>query len=256
MPLAPLPVRIVGILIVAFLVAPIFIVIPMSFNGSRFLAFPPPELSLRWYAEFFSDPQWIRAAMRSLWVATIVAVASTIIGAGAAALVDRAPLVVRSVAYVVFAAPIILPVIVYAVGIYSTFSYLRIIGSDLGLIIAHTMIAMPFPFLTVTAAYAQYDRTLDKAAGSSGASPWRTYTQITIPQIRPAIVAGALFAFLSSFDEVVIAMFLSGARSTLPKLMFDDMRFGLSPVIAAIATLLIVLTSVGLLVVLRRQRRP
>lgn len=255
MPIAPLTVRIAGVLVVVFLLAPILIVIPMSFNGSRFLAFPPPELSVRWYVEFFSDPQWLRAATRSLWVATIVALLSTVAGTAAAGLVDRMPVRLRVVAYVLFSAPIILPVIVYAVGIYSTFSYMRIIGSDLSLIIAHSMIAMPFPFLTVTAAYAQYDRTLDKAAGSSGASPWKTYTQVTFPQIRPAVIAGALFAFLSSFDEVVVAMFLGGARSTLPKLMFDDMRYGLSPVIAAIATLLIVLTSVGLLITLRRRRR-
>ena len=241
------PMRAVCWLILAFLVTPSLIVIPMAFSDSAFLTFPPTSLSLRWFERFFFDPQWQQATLRSLRVAVAVTILATTIATVAVLLVARLRSTTRQIALALIISPMIIPIIAYSVAIYGTYARFGLIGTDAGLIIAHTILAVPFPVLTVSASYALYDRTLNKAAASSGAPPYKTFFLITLPLIRPGIVAGALFAFLVSFDEVVVAMFIGGVESTLPKMMFDHIRFELSPILAAIATLLILVTSVVLL---------
>lgn len=151
-----------------------------------------------------------------------------------------------------FVAPMALPVIVYAVSVYGLYVRIGLIGTDLGLILAHTILALPFPFLTVSAAVATMDQSLSRAAASCGATPLKIFWWVTLPIIKPGVAAGALFAFLTSFDEVVVAMFIGGIEATLPKRMLDDIRYELSPVLAAIATLL---TCVTAFVILSTNKR-
>jgi ABC-type spermidine/putrescine transport system permease subunit II len=229
------------------LVAPSLVVIPMSFSPSVYMEMPTNGLSWQWFHEFFSDPQWQKATWRSVRIAAAVMIISTSIATMAVIALARLTVRVRQAALALMISPMIIPVIAFSIAIYGVYAKLGLIGTDVGLIIAHTILAIPFPFLTVSASYAQYDKTLTKAAASSGAPPLKIFFLVTLPLIRPGILAGALFAFLTSFDEVVIAMFIGGVDSTLPKMMFDHIRFELSPVLAAIATLLILITSLFLL---------
>lgn len=242
------PMRALCWLVLACLVAPSLVVIPMSFSQSVYMEMPTDGLSLQWFREFFTDPQWQKATWRSLRVAAAVTILATTMGTIAVLTLARLTASMRQFALSLIISPMIVPIIAYSIAIYGVYAKLGLIGTDFGLIVAHTILAMPFPFLTVSASYAQYDQALSKAAASSGAPPLKTFFLVTLPLIRPGILAGALFAFLTSFDEVVVAMFIGGVDSTLPKMMFDHVRFELSPVLAAIATLLILITSLFLLV--------
>lgn len=237
-----------------FLIAPSLVVIPMGFSSASFLQFPPPGFSLQWFREYFSDERWLAATWRSLRIAAAVMVAASVAGTMAALALTRRRGVLKKILNLVIISPMILPVIVYALAIYGLYAWLQLVGTDLGLIIAHTILAIPFVFLTVTATLYRYDVSLSRAAASSGANAWRTFWLITLPLIRPGIIAGTLFAFITSFDEIVVAVFISGVESTLPKMMFDQLRFELKPVLAAIATLLIGVTTVILLMAARFQR--
>ncbi len=248
MPPLTLPMRLVCWLVLVCLIAPSLVVIPMSFSPSVYMEMPTNGLSLQWFHEYFTDPQWQKATWRSLRIATAVTILSTTMATLAVMALGHVTARLRQVALLLFISPMIIPVIAFSVATYSIYARLGLIGTDFGLIVAHTILAIPFPFLTVSASYAQYDQTLSKAAASSGAPPLKTFFLVTMPLIRPGILAGALFAFLTSFDEVVVAMFIGGVDSTLPKLMFDHIRFELSPVLAAVATLLITITSLFLLI--------
>lgn len=241
------PMRLLCWCVLGCLIAPSLVVMPMAFSNSVYMEMPTNGLSFQWFHEFFTDPQWQKATWRSLRIATAVTVIATAMATVAVVTLGRLTAATRQVALSLIISPMIIPIIAYSIAIYGVYAKLGLIGTDLGLIVAHTILAVPFPFLTVSASYAQYDQALSKAAASSGAPPLKAFFLITLPLIRPGILAGALFAFLTSFDEVVVAMFIGGVDSTLPKMMFDHVRFELSPVLAAIATLLILITSLCLL---------
>lgn len=241
------PMRLFCWCILGCLIAPSLIIIPMAFSNSVYMEMPTNGLSFQWFHEFFADPQWQKATWRSLRIGAAVMTISTSMATVAVIALGRLTAATRQIASSLIISPMIIPVIAYSIAIYGVYAKLGLIGTDLGLIVAHTILAIPFPFLTVSASYAQYDQALSKAAASSGATPLKAFFLITLPQIRPGILAGALFAFLTSFDEVVVTMFIGGVDSTLPKMMFDHIRFELSPVLAAIATLLILITSLFLL---------
>jgi putative spermidine/putrescine transport system permease protein len=248
MPPLSLPMRTFCWVVLGLLVAPSLLVIPMAFSSTTYVTFPMSGVSFRWFYQFFSDPQWREASWRSVRIACTVMVTATTIATALVLFLSRITPTIRQFALALIISPMIIPIIAYSVAVYGVFAKLGLIGTDLALIIAHTILAVPIPFLTISASYAHYDQTLSKAAASSGAPPYKTFFLITLPVIRPGIVAGALFAFLTSFDEVVVAMFISGVQSTLPKMMFDVIRFQLSPVLAVVATLLILLTSLFLLI--------
>ncbi len=237
-----------------FLMAPSLVVIPMSFSASSFLKFPPEGLSLQWFGEYFGDERWLAATWRSFRIAGLAMVGATVVGTMAALALTRRRGVMEKALNVVIISPMMLPVIVYALAIYSLYARLQLVGTDIGLIIAHTVLAVPFVFLTVTATLYRYDISLSRAAASSGANSWQTFWLVMLPLIKPGVFAGALFAFIASFDEIVVALFISGLDSTLPKKMFDEIRFELKPVLAAIATLLIGVTTLVLLVAARFRR--
>ncbi len=232
------------VLILAFLALPIVVVIVASFSSASYLTFPPPAFGLRWYRAFVETPGWLASTWLSLCVAGAVVVLSTVLGTLAAMGLARLPRVARALATGLILSPLIVPVIVVAIGIYYAFSRYGLVGSPVGLALAHTCLAVPFVVTSVGASLAGLDRRLEQAALSLGATPWGTFRQVTLPLIRPGVLVGALFAFIKSFDELVVALFLSGSGAvTLPRRMWDDLRFAIDPTIAAVSTLTIVLTA-------------
>jgi putative spermidine/putrescine transport system permease protein len=226
-----------------FLVLPVFIVIPMSFSSATFLQFPPPGLSLQWYQKYFSDPAWTRPTWVSLQVAMATMLFSTVLGVLASFPLVRQKFRFKSPLNSFIISPIIIPAIVISVALYGLFSKMGFVGTRLALVLGHSLLAVPFVVITVSAVLKGFDVTLEKAAMSLGASRLQTFFKITFPLIRPGIISGALFAFIISFDEIVISMFLCGLSSvTLPVKMWEDIRLEINPVIAAVATMLISLS--------------
>ncbi len=242
--------------VLAFMALPIVVIVVLSFSSAGYLTFPPPAFGVRWYREYLGSAEWLASTGLSLSVAASVVVLATILGTLAALGLARLPPLLRNLAAALILSPLIVPVIVVAIGIYYAYSRYGLVGTPLGLVLGHTCLAVPFVVTSVSASLAGFDRRLEQAALSLGATPWGTFRQVTLPLIRPGVLTGALFAFITSFDELVVALFLSGSGAvTLPRRMWDDLRFAIDPTIAAVSTLTIVLTASLLLVVhLARQR--
>ena len=250
-----LPQSVVG-LILLFLAFPMVVVFAVSFSSANYLTFPPPALGLKWYRAYFGSENWLNPTWLSLWVAAAVVVLSTILGTLAALGIARLPRALKVLVSGLILSPMIVPVIVVAIGVYYAFSKYGLVGQPIALVLAHTCLAVPFVVTSVTATLAGIDPRLDQAALSLGASPRGTFFQITLPLIRPGILVGALFAFITSFDELIVALFLSGQGAvTLPRRMWEDLRYAIDPTIAAVSTLTIVLTAVllGTAHLLRRR---
>jgi putative spermidine/putrescine transport system permease protein len=242
--------------VLLFLALPILVIVVLSFSSASYLTFPPPAFGMRWYREYLGSQEWLAATGLSLSVAASVVVLATTLGTLAALGLARLPPLLRTVAAALILSPLIVPVIVVAIGIYYAYSRYGLVGTPIGLVLAHTCLAVPFVVISVGASLAGFDRRLEQAALSLGATPGGTFRQVTLPLIRPGVLTGALFAFITSFDELVVALFLSGSGAvTLPRRMWDDLRFAIDPTIAAVSTLTIVLTASLLLAVhLTRQR--
>ncbi|MBN9088573.1 MAG: ABC transporter permease [Reyranella sp.] len=237
-----LPAIAVG-LILLFLAFPILVVVIVSFSSATYLTFPPPAFGLKWYAAYFGSADWLRPTWLSLWVAGAVVILSTTLGTLAAIGIARLPRALRLPVTGLILSPLIVPVIVVAIGIYYAFSRYGLVGSPFGMVLAHTCLAVPFVVTSVSASLAGIDPRLEQAALSLGATPRATFFQVTLPLIRPGVLVGALFAFISSFDELVVSLFLSGSGAvTLPRRMWDDLRFQIDPTIAAVSTLTVALT--------------
>jgi putative spermidine/putrescine transport system permease protein len=233
----------VAALVLFYLVFPILVVIPLSFSAGTYLSFPPPGFSLRWYANFFDRTDWLGAASLSLWVGVAVMLLATALGAPAALALVRSEFRGKNFLTGFIISPLIAPVIIVAIGIYFFYARLGLVGNPSALVIAHTALAVPFVVINVSATLQGFDERLEQAAMNLGATPWRTFWQVTFPIIRPGVLAGALFAFISSFDELVVALFVSGTSAvTLPRKMWESIRFEIDPTIAAVSTMLIVLT--------------
>jgi putative spermidine/putrescine transport system permease protein len=239
-------------LVLAFLLLPILVVIPMSFSSASTLVFPPPGWSLQWYARYLGSPVWRRVTLNSITVALTTMGLASALGTPAAFAIVRGRFPGRNLLYAFVISPIIVPAIITAISIYSLYSRLHLVGSFYGLAIAHTVLATPFVVVNVSAVLRGFDRSLEWAAASLGANAARTFWHVTLPIIRPGLIAGALFAFITSFDEVVIAIFIAGTTSsTLPKRMWESIRLELDPIITAVSALLIlfsILMYVSLLV--------
>ena len=224
-----------------FLVFPIFIVIPMSFSSSAYLEFPPRGFSLQWYQRFFSSYEWKSSMVISLRVALATTVLATTLGTLASFSFVRGRFRGKQLLYPVIISPMVIPSILFAIACYFFFAKLRIIGSEIGLVIAHTVLAIPFVVINVSASLKSYNVNLERAALNLGANPIQAFFRITLPSIRPGIVAGALFAFITSFDEIVVAMFISGVTAvTLPKRMLEGIRTEINPTISAVSTMEII----------------
>lgn len=244
------------VLLLVFLIAPIVVVMITSFNDSTYMEFPPRLLSLRWYARFFLSPRWTEPALLSLRVALVVCISSTVLGTLAAIGIVRGRFLGRRALEMFFISPIVVPVIVVALGLFFLFSGAHLLDTPLALYLGHTLIATPLVIVLVRAGLQASDPTLELVARSLGANAWRTLWQVTLPSIRESVAAGAVFAFLISFDEVVIAIFVGGPTSTtLPKRMWETIRFETDPTLTATSSLL-TLVAVLLLIVAGQVRRP
>jgi putative spermidine/putrescine transport system permease protein len=248
-----------GIVLAVFLLVPVLIIIPMSFSPGEFLEFPPRSLSLRWYESFFSSAEWMSAALLSLKVAVLTVLLATPLGVAAAygLHLSANPLAgfIRSVLIV----PLVIPVIIIAIGVFYLYARVGLVNTVTGLVLAHTVLALPFVVIITSAGLQQFDMNQERVALSLGATRLGAFMSVTAPQIKASLASAAFFAFITSFDEVVIALFVSrGTSSTLTRKMFTSLRDQVSPTIAAISTMLILLTVVlaGLtLWIGSRQRR-
>jgi spermidine/putrescine ABC transporter ATP-binding subunit len=235
-------------LVLLFLMAPLVIVIPSAFNNSSLLQFPPTRFSLRWFEAFVGSASWIDASLTSLKVALVVSMLATLTGLGMAVVLTRFAFPGRTVLHALLMAPLLAPIIVVAIGLYYLFARIGLSGTLWGLIIGHLVITLPYATVVISASLAEVNRQLEDAAVGLGAIRLRAFVEVTLPLIRPSLVVALFFGFLISFDEVVIAIFVTGPSTvTLPRRMWDGIRYELNPTIAAVSTILIVLSSLILL---------
>jgi putative spermidine/putrescine transport system permease protein len=235
--------RIAAGAVFCYLIFPIVIVVPLSFSAGTYLRFPPPGFGLRWYRNFFERSDWIDAAWLSLWIGLAVMVLATILGTPAAMALVRSRFRGRDLVNSFIISPLIAPAIIVAISIYFFYARLGMIGNPISLVIAHTCLSVPFVVINVSATLYGFDERLEYAAMSLGATRWRTFWQVTFPIIRPGVLAGALFAFITSFDELVVALFVSGTTAvTLPRKMWESIQFEIDPTIAAVSTMLVAVT--------------
>ena len=244
-----------GFCILVFLCLPVLIVVPMSFSSAQSLEFPPPGLSLRWYGALFSNPVWIEAGRNSLFIASISSTVALILGTMAAYVLVRSSFRGRGALEANIMAPMIVPPIITAVALYIFFARAGVLGSFGGLILGHTLIIIPYVVLVMQSAIRSFDQRIELVAATLGASQWQVLTRITLPNILPSAAAAWIFAFVLSFDEVVITIFISGSHLTIPKRMFAELSLQVNPTITAVATLLVAcnLLALGLLLILSRR---
>lgn len=227
--------------VLLFLSVPAFLMIPLSFSGGSGLAWPPKGVSLQWYAQMFQSPLWMQAIVRSLTVALGAGVLSMLIGTPAALLLVRGQMRGKSAMLAFVLSPIIVPRMIIAVGMFYFFARVGLVGTWIGLVLGHTVVAVPYVVMTMMAVLRNYDTRLDLAAQSLGASPLATLRHVTFPILAAGLLSSFLFAFATSFDELTISLFASGGlSSTLPKQFWDEVTLQLSPVIAAVSTCLFV----------------
>jgi putative spermidine/putrescine transport system permease protein len=226
-----------------FLLLPILFIVALSFGSSRWLIFPPPGWTVKWYGELFSDPRWLGAALTSAKIALIVTVLSVAIGLLASLALVRGKFRGRAVLRAFFLTPMILPVIIVAVALYAAFLRLGINGTLTGFVIAHLIVALPFSIITITGALETFDPAIEDAAILCGACPWEARLRVTLPAISHGLFSAGIFSFLISWDEVVLAIFMASPNlQTLPVKVWTTLRQDLTPVIAAASTLLVALT--------------
>lgn len=239
-----------------FLVAPSLIVVPMSFSVSDFLEFPPREFSLRWYASFWESITWLQAAQASLVIGTLTVALSLPVGTLAAYGTRDLPPRMQMAVGALLLMPAVIPSILVAIGLFFLLARLDLIGTYAGVVLGHTALAIPVVYVIMAAAFADFDRNLERAANSLGASRWTIWRTVIIPNIKGALLAAGLLAFVTSLDEVVVAMFItSGDNATLPKVMFSALRDHIDPTVAAISTMLIGVAIAAVAVLLRGEKR-
>ena len=233
----------------ALLVLPTLVVIPMSFSNSQYLEFPPESWSLRWYRHYFGSREWMEATWTSFQAAFLTVLVATPIGVVAAYGLHASNIRLVRLAFVTLITPMMVPVVLIAIGAFYAYVKLGILYTVTGLVLAHSILALPLVLIVTGAALQSYDMNQELAARSLGATRARAFLTITLPQIRFAVITSALLAFLTSFDEVVIAMFISGGDNpTLTRNMFNALRDQIDPTIASISTLMILVTSLLMVV--------
>lgn len=253
----------VVVLGLCFLVLPLLVIVPLSFNAEPYFTFTEGMLrldgeaySLRWYRSILENPEWSKAIGNSFIIGVFATLVATVLGTLAALGLNNPRLPFRQAISALLISPMVTPVIIVAVGVFFFYSSMGLAQTHLGLILAHAMLGAPFVVITVTATLAGFDQTLMRAATSLGAGPLTAFTRIQLPLISPGVLTGALFAFIASFDEVVVVLFLGGVdQRTIPRQMWSGIREEISPTILAIATLLIVFAILLLLAVELLQRR-
>lgn len=234
--------------IMLLLIVPTFIVVPMSFSDSQYLEFPPSNWSLRWYHEYLESSKWMRATVTSLKIGLLTMLVATPIGTMAAYALFVSGHPVARFIFLLLLTPMIVPVILIAIGTFYVFGRVGLNNTITGLVIAHAALAIPLVMILITAALGSYDLNQEKVARSLGAHPVTAFFGITLPQIKFSVLTAALLSFLTSFDEVIISIFVSGGQNaTITKHMFSALRDFIDPTIAAISTILVLVSTVLLL---------
>jgi putative spermidine/putrescine transport system permease protein len=242
--------------VLLFLVAPILTIVPLSFSSGSFFYYPLPGLSLRWYHDFFTSSFWLSSLQNSLIIGISATVLATVLGTMAALGIWRARFPAQALVLAMLISPMVVPVVIIAVGVYFAFAPLGLTDGYLGLILAHATLGVPFVVITVLATLSAFDRTLLRAAESLGASQLTTFRRVMLPLILPGVASGAVFAFAASFDEVVVVLLMAGpAQRTLPRQMFAGINDNISLTIAAAATMLIAISLTLMIAVGALQRR-
>ncbi|MDV4165977.1 ABC transporter permease [Rhizobium johnstonii] len=226
-------------LVLAWLIIPIIIIVPMSFSSARFLTFPPPSWSLRWYEAYLGNAAWMQATRVSLIVSVSSAILATVLGTAAAyALNMTSSRLVRSLQMLLLL-PLVVPIVITAVGVFLVYAQVGLLASMTGLILANMMLGLPYVVISVLVGLRKFDATQEMVSRSLGMNRLRTFFVVTLPQIRPSVISGMLFAFISAIDETVVSLFISGGEyQTLTKRMFTALRDEIDPTIAAISSLL------------------
>jgi ABC-type spermidine/putrescine transport system permease subunit II len=245
-------------LVFAYLMLPTLFVVPMSFSNQLYLTFPPPGWSTRWYESLFANRAWLDAAWNSIIIGVPTALLAVALGTLAALGVARGSLRFMTAAVAIIVAPMMLPHVIMAIGLYSVMLDLGLLRSYVAAILGHTVIALPLAFVAVSASLRGYSPAMELAAMTLGAGPWRSFAEVTFPMIRVGMLSGAVLAFATSFDELMLSLFLTGAGTrTLPRLIWEQLNDYLTPVIAAAASLVFAFSLVLLAAVaLARRRAP
>jgi ABC-type spermidine/putrescine transport system permease subunit II len=245
------------VLVFLYLLLPIAIVLPMSFSSQQYLSFPPAGWSLKWYRGLTTNRIWLDALLNSVRIGVPTALLSMVLGTLAALPLTRGRFWFSRPATALLLAPMMLPHIVIAIGLYPVLLDLRLLGSHLAPILGHTVVAAPLVLVTVSAALKAYDPALELAAMSLGAGWWQSFRHVTLPQIRMAVLVGGIFAFATSFDELILALFLTRPETrTLPRLLWEQMNDYLTPTIAAVASLVLVFSLALLALAAALRHRP
>ena len=248
-------IRIFCVLVLIGLVLPIMAIIPISFTSDTMLTYPMPGVSLRWFKEFFNSVMWTLSMKNSFIIAGATTALATALGTLSAIGLTMANFPFKGIITGIMIMPMVVPIVITAVGIYFFYAWIGLASTYIGMILAHTALATPFVVITVTATLQGFNPNQIRAGASLGASPARVFFKVTLPQILPGVISGALFAFVTSFDEVVVALFIAGSEQyTLPRQMFAGIREKYNPTIAAVAAMMIVV-SVALLVSVELLRR-
>jgi len=235
--------QVAGGVVLAFLVMPIFAVVPASLNDASFIKIPPETYSTRWYGAFFADHGWLTSLVNSGKVALMATVVSVILGTAAALGIERLPAAARPLAIGLVLSPLIVPVIMISIALYYVTRSLGLYGTSVGLALSHALLCLPFVVVNVGVSLKRLDPNLTRAAEGLGARPWRVFRTVTLPAIVPGLAGGGAFAFVTSFDEVVISIFIAGyGAKTLPVKLWEQIRVEFTPAAAVGSTLILLLT--------------
>lgn len=255
--------RVICGIVFFFLIAPIIVIVPLSFNAEDFFTFTPEMLalepdgySLKHYNDFFTNPDWQQAMWNSIRIAPMATLLSVSFGTLAAIGLSQPHVPFRRALMAILISPMIVPLIISAAGMYFFYSRVGLQGSYWGVVLAHAALGIPFVIITVTATLVGFDRSLTRAAANLGANPITTFAKVQMPLILPGVISGGLFAFITSFDEVVVVLFVGSAgQKTLPWQMFTGLREQISPTILAVATILVTISAILLATIEILRRR-
>lgn len=243
-------------MVLLYLILPILIIAPMSFSSARFLTFPPPSLSLRWYREYVESPAWMQATLVTLTVALLTVAIATPLGLAAGYAISQSKLRIMRVVHGALLLPLVVPIIITAVGIFFVYAKIGLIATMTGLVLANVMLGLPYVVISVVAGLQSFDMTQEMVARSLGMNRLRSFFAVTLPQIRSSVIAGAIFAFISAMDETIVAIFISGGQyQPLTKRMFTALRDEIDPTIAAISTLMTATSFMLVLIATTRKKK-
>ena len=243
-------------LVLLYLILPVLVIVPMSFSSARFLTFPPPSLSLRWYHEYLGNAAWMQATRVTLTFALLTVLIATPLGIASAYAISQSKLRIMRMIHLTLMLPLVVPIIITAVGIFFVYARIGLIATLSGLVLANVMLALPYVVTSVIAGLQSFDATQEMVARSLGMGRLRSFFVVTLPQIKASVVTGSIFAFISAMDETVVGLFISGGQyQPLTKRMFTALRDEIDPTIAAISTLMTAASFLLVLIASTRQKK-